>query len=223
MKDFFLVLDFDGTISTQDVTDAVLEKFAPPAWLEIEDRWVKGLIGSQQCLEQQMALINTTMSDILLFVSRIGIDPGYPAFVNRLLDSGQQAAIISDGFDVFIKKILDSYDANRLQIYANSLKVENNRLKTAFANKTEGCSAGTCKCSLAAKLCGGLPVVLVGDGRSDFCLAAKADHVFAKGKLIDYCQENSLPHTPFSCFDDLTVKLYGFKPSPYSKSHNKPA
>ena len=35
------VVDFDGTISTRDTIDQLLEKFADPSWEDLEKDWCK--------------------------------------------------------------------------------------------------------------------------------------------------------------------------------------
>jgi 2-hydroxy-3-keto-5-methylthiopentenyl-1-phosphate phosphatase len=67
---------------------------------------------------------------------------------------------------------------------------------------TKDCSAGTCKCMVAKKLAKGLPIILIGDGRSDFCLADKADYVLAKGGLATYCEKHRIPFTAINNFND---------------------
>lgn len=39
---------------------------------------------------------------------------------------------------------------------------------------------------------------MVGDGRSDFCVAGQVDHVLAKGELIDECRRQGLPVPRFT-------------------------
>ncbi len=56
------------------------------------------------------------------------------------------------------------------------------------------CEAGTCKCLSAFTQSG--CTVLVGDGRSDFCVAAAADVVFAKDKLAEHCRLAGIPFRP---------------------------
>ena len=120
-KDFFLVLDFDGTITNEDVTDLVLNQFALPAWLDVEAEWQKGLIGSSQCLTEQMALIDTRLPDILAYVDTVAVDPGFPALAKRLQAEGQPFAVISDGFKVFIDRILTNSGLRSIPVYANGL------------------------------------------------------------------------------------------------------
>ena len=58
-----LFVDFDGTITCRDTTDAVLEAFADPSWLAVEREWVAGRIGSRACLTAQMALVDAPTAD----------------------------------------------------------------------------------------------------------------------------------------------------------------
>ncbi|MBI5903153.1 MAG: hypothetical protein HZB84_06700 [Deltaproteobacteria bacterium] len=50
---------------------------------------------------------------------------------------------------------------------------------------------------------GGAPVILIGDGRSDFCLAGKAAYIFSKRRLVRHCMDNALAHTAFETFSDV--------------------
>ncbi len=50
----FVICDFDGTITLKDSTDLLLDRFADPAWLDIEKEWLLGKIGSRECLERQL-------------------------------------------------------------------------------------------------------------------------------------------------------------------------
>jgi 2-hydroxy-3-keto-5-methylthiopentenyl-1-phosphate phosphatase len=43
---------------------------------------------------------------------------------------------------------------------------------------------------------------MIGDGRSDFCVADNADFVFTKNGLIAHCFEKSLSHVSISGFAD---------------------
>jgi 2-hydroxy-3-keto-5-methylthiopentenyl-1-phosphate phosphatase len=54
MRPHFAV-DFDGTVSLTDTTDHLLDRFSGPEWLEVEQDWVAGRIGSRECLARQIA------------------------------------------------------------------------------------------------------------------------------------------------------------------------
>lgn len=50
-------------------------------------------------------------------------------------------------------------------------------------------------------------MLVIGDGKSDMCVASTADFVFAKGSLAEYCIANRIPHARFDCFAQLPALL----------------
>ena len=74
-QDWMVVCDFDGTISTVDVTDELLKAHADERWLEIEEQWKDGSIGSRECLSRQIELLNATPADVDRLADSITIDP----------------------------------------------------------------------------------------------------------------------------------------------------
>ena len=61
-----------------------------------------------------------------------------------------------------------------------------------------------CKCQMMEELSGpGRVNILVGDGRSDFCVATRADLTFAKSALLDFCRAEKIPHIEHSKFEDV--------------------
>ena len=67
---YSVICDFDGTVTPFDVTDAILERFARPAWKTIEDEWVRGAISARQCMERQIPLIELRWSGWTPFWTR---------------------------------------------------------------------------------------------------------------------------------------------------------
>jgi 2-hydroxy-3-keto-5-methylthiopentenyl-1-phosphate phosphatase len=56
-------------------------------------------------------------------------------------------------------------------------------------------------------LAGGETIVFVGDGRSDFCVSAKADLLFATGRLQAHCRAEDISFIPFTNFTDVLAAL----------------
>lgn len=207
---FFVTIDFDGTINESDVTDAVIKKFAKPGWQEAETLWEEGSIGSRECLAFQMALIDAPLERIVEYACTHPLDPAFADFLELLRETGIPFAIISDGFKPIINGILAEAGFLNVPVYANDLLEGGTGLTTIFSNTSEVCHSGTCKCKTADLLAGGLPIVHIGDGRSDFCLSRKASHVFCRGKLIGYCMENGIAHSPFTDFQGVKKGLEAF-------------
>jgi 2,3-diketo-5-methylthio-1-phosphopentane phosphatase len=203
--------DFDGTITLDDTTDAILRQFAGNEWEEAEARWVTGSIGSRQCLAEQVALIQAEEAAIDRVASRFTIDPYFPQFVGECARLGLPLTIVSDGFDRIVRSTLNRYGLGRLPIKANSLQYRGSgRWALDFPHGQRNCRSlsGTCKCAVSRLASAGPGDdrdlrLLIGDGRSDHCLADDADFVFAKAGLKKYCRLRNIPHRPFHSFAEV--------------------
>jgi 2-hydroxy-3-keto-5-methylthiopentenyl-1-phosphate phosphatase len=195
-------IDFDGTIALEDTTDLLLDRRAEPAWLDVEKEWLAGRIGSRECLARQAALIRATPEELDAALLDVAIDPDFARFVAAANRAGATMQVVSDGFDRCILPVLKRAGIN-LPITCNRLRhAGGNRWTAEFPAYASDCQAtsGVCKCNAARTQ---QTLVLIGDGRSDFCLASRADVVLAKGKLAVHCAENTYPFTPITSFADV--------------------
>ena len=197
-------LDFDGTISPVDTTDLLLAAFADSSWQEIEEDWRAGHIGSRECLSRQIALLEASRDTLCTALADVKLDPHFTTFVTRAWLCGATVSVVSDGFDLAIIHLLHANGID-LPVTSNRLVEEGNgRWRAVFSNRGEQCPSGTCKC---AAVPADRRVVLVGDGRSDFCLARRADFVLAKGELAAFCAVEGIPHQAISGFADALPLL----------------
>jgi 2-hydroxy-3-keto-5-methylthiopentenyl-1-phosphate phosphatase len=206
-----LLVDFDGTIASVDTTDDLLERFAAPAWRDIEEDWKAGRIGSRECMVRQIDLVRASQSEMDEFVAGIGIDPEFPAFAELCVRLGHSITVVSDGLDRMVQVALRRHGL-KLPYYANHLEWRgDDRWQLTFPHARSDCQSlsGTCKCNLLSGTPHELSIV-VGDGRSDFCIAGRADLVLAKGALLDHCIEAELPHVAFADFGEATEILAGW-------------
>jgi 2,3-diketo-5-methylthio-1-phosphopentane phosphatase len=204
--------DFDGTISTRDVTDALLERFARPGWRSLEASWVAGEIGSSACMRGQVALLDVSLPELDDFLDGIAVDPHFGAFAAAAARLGIPLEIASDGIDHAIHRILDRHGLARLPVRANHLvQLSERRWCLTSPHAIAACegACGTCKCGLLRPPAGvRRKVLFVGDGRSDFCVAGKADFVLAKAKLADHCASHGIVHAAFDTFEDALERLF---------------
>lgn len=203
--------DFDGTITIEDVVDKLLNIYADRHWREIEKLWEQRKIGSEECLRLQLRCIeNIRESELLRFAFDIEIDPSFPEFLSSVRKSGIDFYIVSDGFDWLIKLILLNNGISTLPVFANRLRVKNYEPVPSFPFKTKECymKSGMCKCSIINKYKGERTVTYIGDGESDICAVRKADIVFAKHRLSNYCTQNAIDFIEFSSFGDIRKALF---------------
>jgi 2,3-diketo-5-methylthio-1-phosphopentane phosphatase len=201
------ILDFDGTLATVDTVDQLLEHHADPAWQELEADWLEGRISALECMQNQIRLVQADHITLGKFFRTIRLDPHFGEFRRHVSDFAH-LAVVSDGLDLAIQTALSHAGHDSLPIFANRLHlVAPDRLELTFPHRRADCSSGNgvCKCAIARQQAArhGGPIVLVGDGKSDACLAGEADVVFAKGSLIRHCESRGIPYTAFEHFGDI--------------------
>uniref|UniRef100_UPI003CFD9910 MtnX-like HAD-IB family phosphatase n=1 Tax=Alcaligenes faecalis TaxID=511 RepID=UPI003CFD9910 len=201
--------DFDGTISLQDVADTLLNRHGMPGWQELEEAWERGEIGSHDCMCGQVALLDMSVAELHSCLDEVGIDPFFAQFVAVTKRLGVPLQIVSDGLDYAIHYLLGREGLRGLPVLANCLEVQGPRrwrLDTPWHRLD--CASANCKCGhLSQAHAQSQRVLYIGDGSSDFCVAAKADFVLAKGRLQDYCQERGIAHAPFEGFSQAIALL----------------
>lgn len=200
--------DFDGTITKEDTLNKFLQLYADSDWLEIEQCWKNGDIGSRICLERQMQLCKVlSENEMLDFINSIDIDETFPEFLRYLQSEDIDFFIVSDGFDYFINSVLARYGLKNLKVYSNKLKIIDGKYVTEFPNYNSSCSrkSGSCKCNVLNKeRIVTKSVLYAGDGLSDFCVAQKADVLFAKGSLLEYGKNTQMNNLiAFDCFAEV--------------------
>src|ERR1022692_1301695 len=91
--------DFDGTITQLDVTDQILTQLAHPSWREIEQEWMLGSIGSRECLERQIALVDAPVEELHTVIDSVALDTEFTSFCKFARKKKLPLYILSDGFD----------------------------------------------------------------------------------------------------------------------------
>jgi 2-hydroxy-3-keto-5-methylthiopentenyl-1-phosphate phosphatase len=204
-KDILVLVDFDGTITRKDVGALLFDTFSKKESAKIVSLWIKGEIGSRECLKRECELIKITEPELRKFALSQKIDGKFPAFVDLCNRENMKLVILSDGLDFYIKLILEKFGLGELPFYSNTLRFDRGKLKPEFPHFDQGCgNCGNCKSYHLNNLKGRRQkIVYIGDGLSDKCAAREADFIFAKNDLRRFCQKEAIKHYSFSHFGDV--------------------
>jgi 2-hydroxy-3-keto-5-methylthiopentenyl-1-phosphate phosphatase len=205
-----VLVDFDGTIAVEDTTDLLLERFADPQWRQVETDWVTGKIGSRECLSRQIDLVRASAADLDRLADGVAVDPSFAEFVATGRALGLKMVVGSDGFDRVIARVLARIGV-ALPVVSNRLvPSEGNQWRAEFPHFADDCrsQSGNCKCAIFGS--SSAPMILVGDGRSDFCPASQATLVLAKRSLAMHCQKSGIDHIKIAGFSDATLALRAY-------------
>ncbi len=204
--------DFDGTITQLDTTDVVLETFASSAYRKWEVLWEEGRITGRECMERQTRLIHASPETLKLVCKHLVIDRGIYELENACLKGGASLTIVSDGIDLLMDAVLEPHGLAHIPHYSNALSWDGDgrpflRFPFRDANCRGGC--GVCKCKLLDDARQETCTVYIGDGLSDSCVVHRADRIFAKDRLREYCMANGLSHEPFANLSEVARVLFG--------------
>lgn len=210
--------DFDGTIATVDVgVDIITRLDLAEAW-ELEHRWRRGEIGSQECLAGQWGLVRMPWAELREMLEGMPLDESFPDLVTLCRTRRADLVVLSDGLDLYAYPLLQRLGLEPcaariplqpptecLPVFVNHGEWAPEGVKVTFPYHGTDClRCGTCKTDhLLALKPRYRRLIYLGDGYSDHCPVRHADLVFARGHLAEYCRRESLPHYPLESFHQV--------------------
>lgn len=204
-------IDFDGTLSQQDVGDELIRTFG--SFEPLHSDLLAGKLNVAEYYQRAVASFTdqATPGSLETFAALQELDAGAKALITWLNSVDIPCAVVSDGFDTYITPLLQRLgDSVALSVYCNKLVWDGNAFQPLFPGATESCSCFCASCKRNAILTNIAIddiVIYIGDGRSDACAVQHADVVFAKGALAAYCSSQGIPHHHYRTLSDVLIIL----------------
>jgi len=203
-----VLLDFDGTISRQDVGDELLARHAPdPAEVERKDRlYDEGTIGSRDLMRWDMEVLPRDREMLLGDIETIELDETVVGLVELVRSVGGVVEIVSDGIGVHVEPMLERVGLADLPVATNRAVLGQGGDAVTFPYGHPACHVcGTCKRErIFLHRAARRAVVFVGDGTSDRYAANHADVVFAKDALAIWCAEMGMEVEAWALLSDVS-------------------
>jgi 2-hydroxy-3-keto-5-methylthiopentenyl-1-phosphate phosphatase len=200
--------DFDGTVSPHDIGAAFLRHFSANHEAErsrLLERWRSGELGSREVTERECEWVRVEPAEALEFARGFALDPDFAPFARERTERGEPVVVVSDGFDFYIRELLERERLGDLAYAANRARFERGGVVPDFPYAGESCGrCGNCKgAHVRHWRKRGYRTVAVGDGLSDRCAAREADAVFARGELLEWCRREGLAARPAENFAEV--------------------
>ncbi|HED07281.1 MAG TPA: 2-hydroxy-3-keto-5-methylthiopentenyl-1-phosphate phosphatase [Ignavibacteria bacterium] len=209
---FKIFIDFDGTITTKDVGEAIFEKFGEPGSVKkIIDDLLSDRISAKESWLQLCDSVKQVSPDALNnFIDTLEIDPTFHRFYDFCEQNNFEYYILSDGFDYYIERILSNDGIEHIKYYANHLIItEDNKLVPSFPYQDEELqSSANCKRNhIINHSADDEFTIYIGDGNSDKETAQFCDFIFAKDDLLKFCERERISYFPYKDFNDVRLRI----------------
>ncbi len=212
-----LFVDFDGTITLQDVGNDVFARFSGGRNQEAIGNYHGGRLSAHDLFLEEAALAGAVSRDELdALIDAEQIDGGFFRFLEFCRARGLEPCILSDGLDYYIDRILRRCGAPEVPRFANHLRLaggEEGRVTLALefpAGNPDCGRCASCKRNIMLGRAGDDDVIVyVGEGYSDRCPAAMPTWSSRRSRSRRTARKRISRICPYATFDDVRTRLEG--------------
>ncbi|NIS60382.1 MAG: MtnX-like HAD-IB family phosphatase [Proteobacteria bacterium] len=202
-----ILCDFDGTISVRDMGYELLCAFTRGNWEKIDRLYSEGKIGSKEAYDRIARICRVTPEEMeSSIMERSRIDPYFGRFHDYCLRKGIDLKIVSDGFDIYIKRLFEHHGLPLIPIFSNRISYKKGReIRFEYPYHSLDCGlCGTCKRTILLEQRPFYDLITyIGNGYSDRCAAQEADRIYAKEILFEICVREGTDCTYFDHFGEI--------------------
>jgi len=220
--EYAYVVDFDGTITTNDLSLELAAYYGGSDYREAEKKYRRREISIREWLKQMAKLLPADLDHLRKkALEWATIRKGFIEFLDYAREQNGMVVVASDGFGFYIEPILKGHGLlDKIDyIYRNeTVTGENGILEIISPHTHPICPVcGNCKAGHVVKIKEkGKPVIYTGDGSNDRFGASWSDHICARDRLADTCKEYKFAYSPWNDFYDI-MKIE--KPDLKDRSH----
>jgi 2,3-diketo-5-methylthio-1-phosphopentane phosphatase len=206
-----IFVDFDGTITKDDVVDTIAQTFGDPdVYREVDEKLDADQITLHEVLRREFEPVRAPLEEVVAWVlENITVRPGFADLVELTRARGWRLVILSSGFRELILPVLAREGLSDVELISNEIVPNPAGWQVRFRDEEVCSTCGEpCKRATVLEEANGSTRVYVGDGFSDRCGALASDLVFACRGLASYLREEGLS---FEAFDDFFDVVRGIE------------
>jgi 2-hydroxy-3-keto-5-methylthiopentenyl-1-phosphate phosphatase len=187
-----IFVDFDGTITEQDLLDRIAKTFGDPAvYREVDESLDAGALTLHEVLRREFEPVRAPLGDVVAWVlEHATVRPGFAELVESVRERGWRLVVVSSGFRELIEPVLEREGLQDVELISNTVDPDPSGWRVSFRDQSECNVCGEpCKRATVVAESNGGRRIYVGDGLSDRCGARACDLVFARRGLAAYLAE----------------------------------
>ena len=205
--------DFDGTVTEEDVSFAMLDAFASGDWQQLFRQYEEGKISVGRFNTEAFAMVRADRQSLLdIVMDRVRIRPGLPELVECCRKKNYHFTIVSNGLDFYIEEILKSLGLNNIEVHAARTDFKPDGLAVQYVGPDGIYLDDSFKLAFVNSFLNeDYRIIYVGNGNSDFEPARQCHDIFATGALLKRCKETNTACNPFNDLNEIIKVLEGWK------------
>lgn len=197
--------DFDGTITVRDHFVETIRRFAPEVTAQVMPEFIAGRETLRNGLKRILAAIPSRhLPEMIAAATTFEHRAGLRELLDYLDSVGAASLVVSSGLEAMVRASLGPLADRFVEIHAAVLEPDATHLiaSSPFESEQELIAKAE-----VLKAFGAEQNAMIGDSITDRHIAKLADHVFARDKLIEYCNRDGICFHPFEDFFDVKAKL----------------
>ncbi len=200
-----VVVDFDGTLTVNNLAELALRRFAEEGWEDYDKRVREGALTLEEGIRLQFGMIRAESEhDILAAVKGHGaVRDGFADLVRMCDGAGVPLVIASGGLDFIIDHVLQAHGLGSVPVICARAELRPEGILVEFPSRFSELGEGDFKEGVVRHLRSrGDFVIHVGNGLSDLRAARLADSAFviANSSLEIECTRRGYPFTAIETF-----------------------
>ncbi len=212
-----ILCDFDDTAAEQNVATLLMDRFTPLDssgaeldWQKMHRQFLARDLTLKEYQEAVFSGLHLNRDQQAEYVrQQANLRAGFKELSAFCLKHNIHLAINSYGLDFYVEALLLEQGLKHIPFYSTETTISPEGTTFSYRFAREGCEAwGNCKCRVVEGYqAQGHQVIYAGDGISDTCPAAKADFVFARSSLLEFCKNWNVEHQELTDFRDMITYL----------------
>ena len=201
--------DFDGTITEEEVSSALLDNYARGDWRQLLQQYRERKMSVLELNARSFAMVGADEATLVGALNgRFNVRAGLHDLVDCCLRKNFRLAIVSNGLGFYIRAILKGLGLDNVEVHAARASFHSRGMEVRYPGPDgRTLEDGFKEAYTRSFLEQGYRIIYLGNGESDVAPAKYAWLVFATGELLEYCRDNGLDCRPLVDFTAVVGEL----------------
>jgi 2-hydroxy-3-keto-5-methylthiopentenyl-1-phosphate phosphatase len=209
VKKYAIITDFDGTVTTADIGNAIALRAGSITLQGIEEDY-KNHKDAKEWMAYHFGRMNFSKEEFEnLVLSLARIRPGFGELAEYAKQRAIPFEIASGGLDIYINPVLKRGNIKDILVYSMRGVFNGRKITVDFPHFPDLTLDNFKAARVNFYKEKGYAVIFAGDGPSDFTAAKAADIVFATDRLENLCKINKIKHQKLKNFKEIIETIKG--------------